>query len=104
MSNCSESENLIFFFLGSNSFSLPVHLTKIPTDIGCGDDKIHPDAVSIDGRPSSQDLFKENYPIATISKFIKLSVKNTGISLTTDGGTIMIDNFTDISFKYEWIK
>jgi len=49
-------------------------------------------------------IFKENCPTATISKFIKLSVKVTGISLGKDGGTIMIDNFPDISFKYEWIK
>ena len=47
--------------------------------------------------------FSNNRPIVTVKKIIRLSLGLSGIDLKKDGGTLIIDNFPDIPFKYDWM-
>ena len=48
--------------------------------------------------------FQENQPTITIKKIIKLKITVEGIELNEDGGSLRLDRFPDIPFKYEWLE
>ena len=60
--------------------------------------------ISIDSEEACVKIrFSNNKPVVTVKKFIKLSLGLSGVDLRKDGGTLIIDKFPDIPFKYEWI-
>ena len=48
--------------------------------------------------------FQENQPTITVNKIIKLKITVEGIELSKDGGSLKLDRFPDIPFKYEWLE
>ena len=48
--------------------------------------------------------FQENQPTITLHKIIKLKITVDGIELREDGGTLKLDYFPNIPFKYEWLQ
>jgi hypothetical protein len=60
--------------------------------------------ISIDNQQDCVKIrFSNNRPILIIRKVLKLSLGVSGVDLREDGGTLIVDNFPDIPFKYEWI-
>jgi hypothetical protein len=46
--------------------------------------------------------FSGELPTVTVKKIITLTILVEGIELDRLGGTLLLDNFPDIPFEYEW--
>jgi|TARA_B110000263_G_C15309442_1_gene512230 hypothetical protein len=46
--------------------------------------------------------FSGDLPTVTVKKFLTLTISVEGIELDRLGGTLLLDNFPDIPFEYEW--
>lgn len=47
--------------------------------------------------------FNDNKPTINIKKFLKVSLKVSKVVLHENDGVLVLDNFPDISIKYEWL-
>lgn len=47
--------------------------------------------------------FKDSKPKIKVNKYIRLTLYVSSVFLDQNGGTICIDSFPDIPFKYDWI-
>lgn len=55
-------------------------------------------------RGNFEIVFSGELPTVTVKKFITLTISVEGIELDRLGGTLLLDNFPDVPFEYEWFN